>query len=66
MSNKPAMLNVFVGGEYAGCLLPAGPKGFTAYDSCGRSVGMYTSDAEAAEALREKTILGGQEDGCCG
>jgi hypothetical protein len=61
---QPAMLNVFVGSEYAGCLLPAGPKGFTAYDSCGRPVGMYSTDSEAAAALREKTI--GDQDGRCG
>jgi len=50
-ASKPTLVSIINDGCYVGCLLSRGVQGTEAFDSCERSLGVFTDSKLAAEAV---------------
>jgi hypothetical protein len=57
-SNAAALVSVFDGRECRGHVLARGPSGYEAFTADDRSLGLYKTQADAANALVEKEARG--------
>jgi len=53
---KPPLVSVFDGRKFLGTVLPRGPKGYEALDANEESLGLFPTQADAANAICKKEL----------
>jgi hypothetical protein len=54
MSTKPTLVSVFDGRKFLGTVIPRGPRGYEAFDANEKSLGLFPTQADPANAISTK------------